>query len=169
MDESLSRGNKNSKPKYSSELHGYKKVHAPGNENCLFSSLDVIVFNGSFGTYVQRRLMADHINDNKDIYIDHIERDFGKYVEKIRKNGEWGGIVELLALSNMIDVWIELSCDVKDSASFYKIGDFINQKVIKLLNTNWSHYSPFVQWIDKGTANKNIMKIQNKSKKKSQI
>ena len=36
-------------------------------------------------------------------------------LKKIRKNGEWGGIVELFAFSNMIDAWIELWCDVKDS------------------------------------------------------
>ena len=36
-NESLSRGNKNPKPKYSSELQGYQKVHVPGNGNCLFS------------------------------------------------------------------------------------------------------------------------------------
>ena len=35
-DESLSRGNKNSKSKYSSELQGYQKVHVPGNGNCIF-------------------------------------------------------------------------------------------------------------------------------------
>ena len=35
-DESLSRRNKNPKSKYSSELQGYRKVHVPGNENCLF-------------------------------------------------------------------------------------------------------------------------------------
>ena len=49
------------------------------------------------------------------------------------------GIVELFAFSNTIDVWIELWCDVKDSAPFYTIRDSINQKVIKLFNTNWSH------------------------------
>ena len=81
-DESLSRENKNSKPKYSSELQGYKKVHVPGNGNCLFSSLDMIVFDGSFGSYALRQLIADHINYNKDVYIDHIEGDFSKYVEK---------------------------------------------------------------------------------------
>ena len=36
FDKSLSRENKNSKPKYSSELQGCKKVHVPGNGNCLF-------------------------------------------------------------------------------------------------------------------------------------
>ena len=165
-DESLSRENKNSKLKFSSELQGYKKVHIPGNGNCLFSSLDMIVFDGSFGSYALRQLIADHINDNKDVYIDHIEGDFSKYVEKIRKNGEWGGKVELFAFSNMIDVWIELWCDVKDPAPFYTIGDSINQKVIKLLYTNWSHYSPLVKWINKGTANKNKMKIPKKWKAK---
>ena len=76
---------KNPKPKYSSELQGYQKVHVPENGNCLFSSLDMIVFDGSFGSYALRQLIAN-FNDNKDVYIDHIEGDFSKYVEKIRKN-----------------------------------------------------------------------------------
>ena len=44
-------------------------MHVPGNGNCLFSSLDMIVFDGSFGSYALRQLIADHINDNKDVYI----------------------------------------------------------------------------------------------------
>ena len=111
-DESLPRGNKMEDKKYSSELHGYKKVHVSGNGKCLFSSFDMIVFDRSFGSYALRQLIADHINDINDVFIDHIEGDFSKYVEKIRKNGEWGRIVELFAFSNMIDVWIELWCDV---------------------------------------------------------
>ena len=46
------------------------------------SSLDMIVFDGSFGSYALRQLIADHINYNKDVYIDNIEGDFSKYVEK---------------------------------------------------------------------------------------
>ena len=59
---------KNPKPKYSLELQRYQKVHVPGNGNCLFSSLDMLVFDGSFGSYALRQLIADHINDNKDVY-----------------------------------------------------------------------------------------------------
>ena len=62
-----------------------------------------------YGSYALRQLVTDHINYNKDVYIDHIEGDFSKYVEKISKNGKWSGIVELFAFSNMIDVkesWI---------------------------------------------------------------
>ena len=47
-DESLSRDNKTQRKKNSSELQGYKKVHVSGNGNCLFSSLDMLVFDGSF-------------------------------------------------------------------------------------------------------------------------
>ena len=61
-------------------------MHVPENGNCLFSSLDMIVFDGYYGSYAQRQLVADHIDYNKDVYIDNIEGDFSKYVEKIRKN-----------------------------------------------------------------------------------
>ena len=42
----------------------------------------MLVFNGYFGSYAQRQLVADHINYNKYVYIDNIEGDFSKYVEK---------------------------------------------------------------------------------------
>ena len=46
----------------------------------------MLIFNVYFGLYAQRQLVADHINYNKDVYIDNIEGDFSKYVEKIGKN-----------------------------------------------------------------------------------
>ena len=42
----------------------------------------MIVFDGSFGSYALRQLIANYTNDNKGVYIDHIEGDFSKYVEK---------------------------------------------------------------------------------------
>ena len=64
---------KTPKPKYSSELQRYQKVHVPENGNCLFLSLDMIVFDGSFDSYA-RQLIADHINDNKDEYRSYWKR-----------------------------------------------------------------------------------------------
>ena len=84
-DKSLFRGNKNLKPKYSSELQEYQKVHVLGNKNYLFSSLDMISFDRSFGSYTLRQLVTDHINDNK--YIELIEGYFCKYIKEIKKNG----------------------------------------------------------------------------------
>ena len=63
-------------------------MHVPGNENGLFSSLDMPVFDGSFGSLALRQLITDHNYDNKEVYIDNIEGDFSKYIEKkIKKNG----------------------------------------------------------------------------------
>ena len=85
-DEYQSRGNKNPNPKYSSELQGYQKVHVPGMEMYFFI-LDMPVFNGYFGLYAQRQLVADHINYNKDVYWSHWRR-FQQIRLKNRKNWE---------------------------------------------------------------------------------
>ena len=35
----------------------------------------MLIFNGYFGSYAQRQLVADHINYNKNVYIDkHLRR-----------------------------------------------------------------------------------------------
>ena len=87
---------KNPKPKYRSELQRYQKVQVPENGNCLFSSLDMIVFDGSFGSYALRQLIAN-FNYKKDVYIDNIEGDFSEYVEKkLRKFGRNSRIICIL-------------------------------------------------------------------------
>ena len=44
----------------------------------------------------------------------------------------------------MIDVRIELWIDIKDSVPYLTIGYANNQNVIKLLYSNWCHYSPLI-------------------------
>ena len=44
------------------------------------------MLNRYFGSYSQRQLLADHINDNKDVYIDHIEEISANTLRKIKKN-----------------------------------------------------------------------------------
>ena len=39
----------------------------------------MLVFYKSFGSYAQRQLDVDHINYNKNVYIDNIEGDHSKY------------------------------------------------------------------------------------------
>ena len=38
----------------------------------------MLVFDGSFGSYDLRQLVVDHINYNKNVYIDSIEGGFSK-------------------------------------------------------------------------------------------
>ena len=39
----------------------------------------MLVFYGSFGSNAQRQLDVDHINYNKNVYIDNIEGDHSGY------------------------------------------------------------------------------------------
>ena len=59
-------------------ITGIPKSVLLGNENCLFSSLEMLAFDEPFGSYALRQLVADHVNYNKKVYIDNIEGDFSK-------------------------------------------------------------------------------------------
>ena len=52
----------------------------------------MLISNWNFGSYALWQLVADHINDYKDVYIDHIEGEISKYVKKIGRMG-WNSII----------------------------------------------------------------------------
>ena len=89
-------------------------------------------------------MIVDHLKDNNDLYANDIEGDFDDYIHNIKNNGEYGGIVELLAFSSMIGIKIELWKEISDSTPYLKIGYANNQNIIKLLYSNWCHYSPLI-------------------------
>ena len=110
-------------------------------------------------------MIVDHISDNKELYADDVEGDFDKYIKKMKNNGEWGGIVELLTFSSMIDVKIELWTNIKDSAPYLTIGYANNPNDIKLLYTNWCHYSPLIP----SSNDFLVLKKKNEINKKKKI
>ena len=59
------------------------------NGNCLFTSLDTLVFKDSFGSFQLRQLIVYHIKDNKDLYTVDIEGDFDDYIQNIKNNCGW--------------------------------------------------------------------------------
>ena len=61
-----------------------------GNGNCLFASLDKLVFNDSLESFQLRQLIVNHIKDNKNLYNDYIEGDFEDYVQNMKNNEEFG-------------------------------------------------------------------------------
>ena len=77
-------------------------------------SLDILAFGGTFGAFLFRQLIIDHIKNNNEMYKDEVEGDFEQYIIKMKKNGEWGGLIELVAFSILIGIKIELWADLKD-------------------------------------------------------
>ena len=79
----------------------------------------------------------------------------------MKNNGEWGGRVELLVFSSMINIKIELWIDINDCAPYLSIGYANNINVIKLLYSNWCNCSPlFLNSINTLIPIKNI-KVKN--------
>ena len=70
----------------------------------------MIVFDGSFGSYALRQLIADRINDNKDVYIDHIEGDFSKYVEKKLGRIGWNSRIIFILTHYWCLNWVLVWC-----------------------------------------------------------
>ena len=89
-------------------------------------------------------MIVDHIKDNKDRYEDKIEGDFDDFIQNMKNNGEWGGIVELLEFLSMVDIKIGLRTDISYSTPYLTIRYANNQNVIKLLYSNWCNYSPLI-------------------------
>ena len=56
--------------------------------NCLFVSLEKLIFNNNFRSFQLRQLIVDHIKDNKDLYTDDIEGDFDDYIQNMKNNGK---------------------------------------------------------------------------------
>ena len=59
-----------------------------GNGNCLFASLDKLVFNESFVRSNLDKIIVDHIKDNKDPYTDDIEGDFDDCIQNMKNKAE---------------------------------------------------------------------------------
>ena len=76
LEESLSSNSEEEKGSLNidnySQLTNYKKGHVLRNGDCLFASLDKLVFNDIFGSFQLRQLTVNHIKDNKDLYADDI-------------------------------------------------------------------------------------------------
>ena len=66
-------------------------------------------------------MIVDHIKDNKDPYTEDIEGDLDDYIQNMKNNAEYDGIVELLTFSSMIDIKIELLIAIRDWASYLTI------------------------------------------------
>lgn len=76
-----------------------------------------------------RYVAADFIEKHADDYVPFLEEDLDTYLDKIRDTGEWGGQIELMALSKAYKVKI---CVVHGDGNVIEIGDGDDDKKIWL-------------------------------------
>jgi len=87
----------------------------------------VLSFNDEYRTV--RYVAADFIEKHPDDFVPFLEEDLDTYLEKIRDTGEWGGQIELMALSKAYRVKI---CVVHGDGNVIEIGEGEDDKKIWL-------------------------------------
>ena len=80
---------------------GYFIREVKGDGNCLFRSVSEQIEENENNYEEYRKKCVEYMKENKDTFIPFLEEDepFDTYIEKIAKNGEWGGNLEIYALS----------------------------------------------------------------------
>ena len=89
--------------KFSEELKklGFYIKEVKGDGNCLFRSVSEQLEGNENNYEIYRQKCVDYMKENKDAFIPFLEEEepIDTYIEKISKDGEWGGNLEIYALS----------------------------------------------------------------------
>ena len=87
------------------ESLGYFIREVRGDGNCLFRAVSEQM-EGNENNFVEyREKCINYIKENKDTFAPFIEDDepIDKYIERMSKNSEWGGNLEIYALSMVLE------------------------------------------------------------------
>ena len=87
------------------EKLGYFIREVGGDGNCLFRSVSDQLDNTEQNHKLYREMCINYMKENKDEFSPFIEDDepFDKYLERMDEDGEWGGNLEIYALSKVLN------------------------------------------------------------------
>jgi hypothetical protein len=87
------------------ETLGYFIREVGGDGNCLFRSVSEQVEGNEHNFQEYREKCVNYMKENKDDFAPFIEDDepFDKYIERMSQNSEWGGNLEIYALSKLLE------------------------------------------------------------------
>ena len=78
------------------------------NGSRLFSCLDTLCFNGTYGAREMRLLVVNYIRKNQNMFENHVDGNFNDYWDKMKLDKTWGTYTELIAFSTMLEIDIDV-------------------------------------------------------------
>ena len=83
---------------------GYSIKEVKSDGNCLFRAVSEQLEEDENNYKNYREICVDYMNNNQDEFIPFLDEDepIDKYIEKLTKDGEWGGNLEIYALSKAL-------------------------------------------------------------------
>jgi OTU domain-containing protein 5 len=79
-----------------------------GDGNCLFRSISDQLYGDEKYYDDIRKLCMDYIEHEKIFFQDYVAGDIEEYIEKKRRDGEWGDDIEIQAISEIYARPIEI-------------------------------------------------------------
>ena len=147
---------------------GYFIREVKGDGNCLFRSVSEQLEENENNYEVYRKKCIDYMKENKDAFKPFLEDEepIDDYIEKIGKNGEWGGNLEIYALSMALKSNFYIYMHEQPIYVINNWKDPINN--IMLTYHNGKHYNSLRKLEEKNNEDKEKEEKRQKSKDKDE-
>jgi hypothetical protein len=148
------------------EKIGYFIREVGGDGNCLFRSVSDQMDNNENNHKLYREMCLDYMKKNPDEFSPFIEDDetFDKYMERMGEDGEWGGNLEIYALSKALNANFYIYIH---KHPMYVVNNFEKpKKNILLTYHEGKHYNSLRKLEEKNKEDKDKEEKRKKEKEK---
>ncbi|XP_028776073.1 uncharacterized protein LOC114732862 isoform X2 [Neltuma alba] len=123
------------------QLYDFVERKVPGDGNCQFHALSDQLYGTPEHHSVVRRQAVNQLKSHQ-IYEGYVPMEYGEYLEKMSKSGEWGDHVTLQAVADSYGVKIFLITSFKDTCCIEILPHFEKPKRVIFLSF-WAevHYN----------------------------
>ncbi|KAJ0089181.1 hypothetical protein Patl1_32138 [Pistacia atlantica] len=97
------------------QLYGFVELKVPGDGNCQFRALSDQLYNTPEHHKYVRRQVVNQLKSHPDMYEGYVPMEYGEYLKKMSKSGEWGDHVTLQAAADSFGVKIIVITSFKDT------------------------------------------------------
>ena len=118
----------------------FRIVPSEADGNCLFHTLNNIVFGSNLTAKNIREEICDFLIKKKEIYRHIWEGDIDRHVANMRREGYWGTNLELLAFSDLMRLNINIYTSLDQEEPEFQINHPQNEGEINIFLRNWRHY-----------------------------
>ncbi|KAJ4822076.1 hypothetical protein Tsubulata_020324 [Turnera subulata] len=97
------------------QLFGFVELKVQGDGNCQFRALSDQLYNTPDRHKLVRRRIVNQLKSHPEIYEGYVPMEYGDYLRKMSRSGEWGDHVTLQAAADSYGVKILVMTSFKDT------------------------------------------------------
>ncbi|KAL5742954.1 hypothetical protein ACOSP7_029686 [Xanthoceras sorbifolium] len=110
------------------QLYGFIELKVQGDGNCQFRALSDQLYGTPEYHKVVRRKVVNQLKSHREKYEGYVPMEYGDYLKKISKSGEWGDHVTLQAAADLVGVKIIVITSFKDTGYIEILPDVQKSK-----------------------------------------